>query len=104
MPRSKKQKIAAFQPKIKLPIALVTITCPDKTCMKCFKTERGLASHFDKSPGCAQAITKVLQCLPTQQLSNSIVQTATEATELTSTDSNGANNEEHLSDTSDLPM
>ena len=78
MPRSKKQKIAAFQREIKLPIAVVTITCPDKTCMKCFKTEQGLASHFDKSPGSAQAITKVLQCLPTQQLSNSIVQMATE--------------------------
>ena len=69
MPGSNNQKVAAFQPKIKLPIALVTITCPDKSCMKCFKTEQGLVSHFDKSPGCAQAITKVLQCLLTQQLS-----------------------------------
>ena len=98
MPRSKKRKVAAFQPDIKLPIALVTITCPNKTCMKCFKTKQGLASHFNKSPGCAQAITKVLQCLPTQQLFNSIVQTATEATELTPMDSNTSVGHERSSD------
>ena len=114
MPRSKKRKTAACQPEIKLPIALVTITCPDKGCMKCFKTERGLASHFDKSPGCAQAITKVLQCLPTQQLSNSLVQhTQTELESATSADnvsrptgigSNATKNEEGLSETNELPM
>ena len=66
MSRPKKRKTTGNQPEIKLPMALIGITCPDKGCMKCFKTERGLASHFDKSPGCAQAITKVLQSLPTQ--------------------------------------
>ena len=70
MSRPKKRKTTGNQPAIKLPMALITITCPDKGCMKCFKTERGLASYFDKSPGCAQAITKVLQCLSTQELSN----------------------------------
>ena len=87
MSHPKKQKTIACQPEIKLPMALIMITCPDKGCMKCFKTERGRALHFDKSPGCAQAITKVLQCLQTQQLSNPLAlarqtQTADESIEI----------------------
>ena len=82
--------------------------------MKCFKTERGLAPHFDKSPGCAQAITKVVQCLPTQELSNSLVKhTQTEFESTTSADNvschtkigcNATKNEQKLLDTNKLPL
>ena len=82
--------------------------------MKCFKTKRGLASHFDKSPGCAQAMTKVLQCLPTQQLSSTINQTAQESTAHTSDaeeesdegvqESDGAMEVGDESDTEDLDL
>ena len=43
------------------PFSVVVFTCPDKTCLQCFKMERGLASHFDKSPTCAQGHVKLIQ-------------------------------------------
>ena len=42
------------------PYSVVVFTCPDKTCLQCFKTERGLASHFDKSPTCARGHVKLI--------------------------------------------
>ena len=45
-------------------LVLLTFTCPDKSCVKCFKTERGLSGHLTKSPGCAKALTKYAYCLP----------------------------------------
>ena len=42
------------------PFSVVVFTCPDKTCLQCFKTERGLASHFDKSPTCARGHVKLI--------------------------------------------
>ena len=79
--------------------------------MKYFKTERGLASHFDKSSDCAQAFTKVLQCLPTHLLSNPLVhQTQTklkgaptaDASNQNGNASNAAEIREQQSDTNSL--
>ena len=74
--------------------------------MKCFQTERGLASHFDKSPGCAQAIMKVLQCLPTQQPSHPLAlarqtQTANGSSQ-TDNESYAFENDAQSSDTNDV--
>ena len=60
-------------------IVMLTFTCPDKTCVKCFKTERGLSGHLAKSPGCAKALTKFAYCLPVgTNISQSQTETALE--------------------------
>ena len=42
----------------------ITVICPEKTCLRRFKTERALTAHLDKSPACAQALTKMFYCQP----------------------------------------
>ena len=34
---------------------------------KIFKEDRGLTAHLDKSPSCAQALTKIMYCQPTMK-------------------------------------
>ncbi len=53
MPPTKKRKFASLPKGSKQICTVVVVTCPDKACQQCFRTERGLASHFDKSPACA---------------------------------------------------
>ena len=45
----------------KTKLAAVTFKCPDKKCNKCFKTEKGLAAHFGRSPSCANVFVKQIK-------------------------------------------
>ena len=63
MPPSKNQKFL-HEPAGRSKFAVIVYTCPDKTCGSCFKTERGLAPHFGRSPTCANAGLKLLEFHP----------------------------------------
>ena len=45
----------------KTKLAAVTFKCPDKKCNKYFKTEKGLAAHFGRSPLCANVFAKQIK-------------------------------------------
>ena len=48
-------------------ISAIPIACPGIACGRFFKEDRGLTAHLDKSPSCAQALTKILYCQPTMK-------------------------------------
>ena len=74
MPPSKKQKFLHEHAGSRSKFAVIIYTCPDKTCGACFKTERGLAAHFGRSPTCANAGLKLLELNPVLNTSQQNIQ------------------------------
>ena len=74
MPPSKKQKFLHEHAGSRSKFAVIIYTCPDKICGACFKTERGLAAHFGRSPTCATAGLKLLELNPILNTSQQNIQ------------------------------
>ena len=74
----------------KTKLAIVIFKCPNKRCKKCFKTEKGLAAHFGRSPSCANVFAKQIKneasmLLAEQHSAPTLAEENLDATELSTT-------------------